>query len=95
MSTPSGRKKGRDSPKDLPNTIVRFLLSRNITVQRVDFANEVNTWLVFVSTKNVSAIDIDPLLDAARLANMQLKAVIDSEKDQLCFFLNSADYESP
>jgi len=53
---------------------------------RIEFAGDVNTWFVFVSTRNVSAIDISPLEQVAKEVNAELKAVVDSDKDQLCFF---------
>jgi len=34
----------------------------------------------------VSAIDIAPLEQVAKEVNAELKTVIDSDKDQLCFF---------
>ena len=72
--------------KDVVSIIGASLLSHNITYTRIEFAGEVNTCFVFISTRNVSAIDIAPLEQVAKEVNAELKAVIDSDKDQLCFF---------
>ena len=60
-------------------------LNSDIYFFRIEFAGE-NTCFVFISTRNVSAIDIAPLEQVAKEVNAELKAVIDSDKDQLCFF---------
>jgi hypothetical protein len=83
MSNPTGSDKDQ---KGIVSTIGASLLSHNITYTRIEFAEDVNTCFVFVSTRNVSAIDIVPLEKVAKEVNAELKAVIDSDKDQLCFF---------
>lgn len=85
MSNPTGNEKNQD-PNGVVRTIGAALLSHNITFTRIEYAEDVNTCFVFVSTRNVSAIDISPLEQVAREINADLKAVIDSDKDQLCFF---------
>ena len=83
MSNPTG---SDNDQKGIIRTIGASLLSHNITYTRIEFAGEVNTCFVFISTRNVSAIDIAPLEQVAKEVNAELKAVIDSDKDQLCFF---------
>jgi hypothetical protein len=83
MSNPTG---SDNDEKEILSTIGASLLSHNITYTRIEFAADVNTCFVFVSTRNMSAIDIAPLEQVAKQVNAELKAVIDSDKDQLCFF---------
>jgi hypothetical protein len=85
MSNPRGSEKNQD-PNGVVRTIGAALLSHNITFSRIEYAEDVSTCFVFVSTRNVSAIDISPLEQVAKEVNADLKAVIESDKDQLCFF---------
>ncbi|AFU59074.1 hypothetical protein Ngar_c21440 [Candidatus Nitrososphaera gargensis Ga9.2] len=62
-------------------------MANGIIYDRLDFDDDLNTCLIFFNTKNVSAIDIPPLEKAAQEVNAELSAVIDSSKDQLCFFV--------
>jgi hypothetical protein len=83
MSNSTGSEKNQD-PKGIVSSIGASLLSHNITFTRIEYAEDVNTCFVFVSTRNVSAIDLSPLEQVAKEVNAELKAVIDSDKDQLC-----------
>jgi hypothetical protein len=83
MSNSTGSKKDSSG---IASIIGASLLSHNITYTRIEFAEDVNTCFVFVSTRNVSAIDISPLEQVAKEVKAELKSVIDSDKDQLCFF---------
>jgi hypothetical protein len=85
MSNPTGSDRDQD-PNGIVRAIGAALLSHNITFIRIEYAEDVNTCFVFVSTRNLSAIDISPLDQVAKEVNAELKAVIDSDKDQLCFF---------
>jgi hypothetical protein len=85
MSNPEGSEKNQD-PNEVVHTLGAALLSHNITFTRIEYAEDVNTCFVFVSSRNVSAIDLIPLEQVAKEVNAELKAVIDSDKDQLCFF---------
>jgi hypothetical protein len=85
MSNSKGSEKNQDS-KPIVSTIAASLISHSITFTRIEYAEDVNTCFVFVSTRNVSAIDLSPLEQVAKEVNAELKAVIDSDKDQLCFF---------
>jgi ribonuclease PH len=76
-----------DRPRELIASIEVALLSKGIIVERIEYEDELKTLFVFVSTKGVSTIEIEPLAAAAKLVNAELKAVIDSKKDQLCFYL--------
>lgn len=84
---PDSIRGNRDRPSDVIATIEATLLSQSIIVERIEFSDELKTWFVFVSTKGVSAIEIEPLSAVARQVNAELKAVIDSDEDQLCFYL--------
>jgi hypothetical protein len=84
MSISTGGEKNRD-PKGIVSAIGASLLSHNITFTRIEYAEDVNTCFVFVSTRYVSAVDLSPLEQVAKEVNAELKAVIDSDKDQLCF----------
>ncbi len=76
-------------PDAVINKVESTLLSQSIIVERIEFSGELKTWFVFVSTKGVSAVEIEPLKVAARQLNAEVKAVIDSDKDQLCFYFVS------
>jgi hypothetical protein len=80
-----GSNSGR--PRELIASIEAALFSKSIVVERIEYEDELKTLFIFVSTKGVSAIEIEPLAAAARLVNAELKAVIDSNNDQLCFYL--------
>lgn len=67
--------------------LANALLTNGILYEKIEFDDELNTCLVFLSTRRVSAVDIPPLERAAREANAELSAVIDSSQDQLCFFV--------
>lgn len=85
MSSHTGSEKNQDQG-GLVRTIGAALLSHNIIFTRIEYAEDVHTCFVFVSTRNVSAVDISPLEQVAKEVNADLKVVIDSDKDQLCFF---------
>ena len=63
MSNPRG---SDNDQKGIVSTIGASLLSHNITYTRIEFAGEVNTCFIFVSTRNVRAIDIATLEQVAR-----------------------------
>lgn len=85
MSASNSGKKIRN-PERIVSIIESSLISHSVAFTRIEYAEDVNTCFVFVSTRNVSAIDLSPLEQVAKEVNAELKAVIDSDKDQLCFF---------
>jgi hypothetical protein len=62
-----------------------MLLSNDIIFDKIEVDGELDVCLVFLNTKNISAIENPPLEAIAKQANAELRAVVDSAKDQLCF----------
>lgn len=63
------------------------LLANGIVYDELQFDDLLNTCLIFVNTKNLSAVDIAPIEQAAKEVHGEVQAVIDSSTDQLCFFV--------
>jgi hypothetical protein len=63
------------------------LLANGVVYDKLQFDDLLNTCLIFVNTKNLSAVDIVPLERAAKEVHGEVQAVIDSSTDQLCFFI--------
>lgn len=76
-----------DRGHEKTTVLATALLTNGILYEKIEFDDQLNTCLVFLSTRRVSAVDIPPLERAAQKANAELSAVIDSSKDQLCFFV--------
>jgi len=67
--------------------LAHSLLANGVIYDYLQFDGELDACLVFVSTKNLSAVDIAPLERAAKEVHGEIQAVIDSSTDQLCFFV--------
>jgi hypothetical protein len=63
------------------------LLANGVVYDELQFDDALNTCLIFVNIKNLSAVDITPFEQAAREVHGEVQAVIDSSIDQLCFFV--------
>lgn len=67
--------------------LARALLANGVVYHSLEFDDDLATCLIFVNTKNLSAVDIHPLEKAAQESDAELEAVIDSSYDELCFFV--------
>jgi hypothetical protein len=85
MSNPTDDEQNQDQA-EVVRTLESVLLSHNIIFTTIEYAEDLKTCLVFVSTRNISAVDIPPLEQVAVEVNAVLRAVVDSNKDKLCFF---------
>jgi len=87
MSSTEGGNVGRrlKRAKARAHTIQIMLLSNDIIFDKIEVDGELDVCLVFLNTKNISAIENPPLEAIAKQANAELRAVVDSAKDQLCF----------
>lgn len=69
----------------------RRLKSNTVQVEAVTFAEDVQTYFVFLNAKDSVAVDVKILYDIARETNTTLKYVIDTEQDLLCFLFLAGD----
>ena len=69
----------------------RRLKRKGLRVEAITFAEDVQTYFVFVNAKDSVAVDVKVLYDMARKTDTTLKYVIDTEEGLLCFLFMAGD----